>query len=235
MPLLIDKIREQIARQLNDHADSPRGVVQDTYYTWTEAHIDSALETTLSYLYAYKVDLFGTIQCHEVSRESCLVDLKATCGNVIRLLGINSSCDNIIEKEPEKIDLLNLVSRFCNFSLQDNLDLNRYEMQHISEGIYQFSTLLPVGTQVHYLCAVYKDIYNLPDIILQEFRVLFVSMTCWLLLLTDNESRSNMDRVPFYYKQTSDFINLKLQLDFSTWASDYQDGKQLTPQTLLDK
>lgn len=235
MSVILTDIQEQIARQLNDHAESPRGVVQDTFYTWTLPHINSSLNTTLSFLYAYKPDLFSSIKCYTIKEESCLVDLKTECGNVLKLLGVNGSCDNIITRDPESMDLLPLLTRMCDVMIDDSLDFGKYEVQLISEGVFQFKTPLPEGTIIQYLCAVFEDIYNTPDIIFNEYRPLFVSMSCWLLLLTDNESRSNMERVPHYYAQVSDFLQTKLQIDFSLWATDYKDGIQLTPQSIKDQ
>lgn len=225
---------EFIAKQLNDHESSPRGLAQPTYYTWTEHHIKQALGLAAAYVYSLKPDLFASLACHQTTVAGCTVDLSGVCGNVLRITGVGSDCDNVVERPAESKSLLGMLSTSCTVPTPNDGSAERYTFETLAEGIVQFKEQLPVGTPIYYLCAGYDGIDNVSDSILAEYGPMLIAFALWWLLLTDNESRSNPDRWAAYYGQVQDFVTRKMQMEFSLRATDYQDGTQLTPRSTLD-
>lgn len=223
----LERMSELIAKQLNDHSSSPRGAVQPTYYTWTKHHIHDAIQQGLSYLYAIKPDVFASPACFKVEDETCLVDLREHCCNVLSILGIGSTCDNVSEQEKNTNSLLPLLKTTCD-STSDNPSMDTYSYQFRGEGIVQFAEPVPANTLIHFICASPPaSADDIPDCILAEYQPLIVPFALWFILLTDNESRSNQPRWESYYAQVRDFVQLKLSLEFSLRASDYIDGRQI--------
>lgn len=225
-------LSEYIAKQLNDHMSSPRGVEQSTYYTWTEHHIHDALDIAAGYLYAIKPDAFATPSCHTTTKESCIVNLKEACCKVLTLTGVGSDCDNVEEQTQDTRSLLPLLMIHPCVSDDEKETLHQYTTK--AEGIFQFHSPLPKGTLIHYLCALPQGISEMHECMLQEYKLLFTNFALWQLLLTDNESRSNPARWQAYYQGVQDFVQLKLRLEFSLRADDYIHGIKQTPKGELD-
>ena len=204
MPSTQQDLMTFIARQLNDSADSPHGVAQDTYYTYGETHVTQALEQATQYLYALKPDLFAGKACYTTTGCSCVVDLKAQCANVLDIIGVGSLCDNTKEQAGDVNNLSSLLASECAVGEPT------YTYKFNTEGIAQFSSPLPEGTNVFYLCS---SPTNMTDAIRGEYQPLLTAFALWWLLLTDNESRSNLDRVDRYYRMITDFITLKLKIE----------------------
>ena len=63
------ELREFLARHLNDHEESARGVRQPTFFTWSEKHVAQAVELALSFLYSLIPDRFSKISEYEILEE----------------------------------------------------------------------------------------------------------------------------------------------------------------------
>lgn len=233
MTTTLTTLSEYIAKQLNDHFSSPRGVAQSTYYTWTEHHIHDALDLATSYLYSIKPDAFATPSCHKTTEESCIVDLNGVCCKVLSITGVGDDCDNVEGQTQDTRSLLPLLS--MHPCVNDNvLDESLHQFKTLAEGIFQFHSPLPAGTLIHYICSMPQNVSEMDDCMLSEYKLLLTNFALWQLLLTDNESRSNQPRWEMYYRAVQEFVQLKLRLEFSLRADDYILGTKQTAKGELD-
>lgn len=228
----LSHLSELVAKQLNDHTTSPRGVEQRTYYTWTEHHIHDAIQVALSYLYGIKPDAFSKKACYETLVLGCTIDLADVCCKVTTIVGVNSDCDNVTEQQAETMSLLPFLN--VGACAEGEGEAATYTFKTLNPTTFQFSSPLPLGTKIFFMCARPPTIGDVDDCVLAEYEALIVPFTLWFLLLTDNESRSNPLRWEAYYKAVQDFVTLKLRIEFSLRAEDYIDGHKLSSRREID-
>ena len=224
----VHALLQAMARQLNDHEQSPRGAIQPTFYTWTEPHLKDALELAGQYLFSIKPSVFAKAQCHQTTELSCLVDLNGACGKVIDLLAVNGSCDNIRKKDIKTNNLTPLLKTKCNTPKGESFET--YNYQFVADGIIQFEKPLPSETPITYLCAASTGVDNMTPFLIGEYSPLLMNYALWWVLLTDNDSRSNQPRWESYFIALREFVTLKMQLEFSLKDDGFDLLSQRTPQ-----
>jgi len=230
----LDSLTEFIAKQLNDHSTSPRGVVQPTYYQWTEHHIHDALLQGASYIYSIKSDLFSVLNCYVTEETTCTVDLNSICCRVIDVVSVGvMGCANVDNDTLNGRSLLSLVEQLpCDRVCPDTPSFGVFSFQTLARGIFQFRETIPKNTKLTFICSnPPSSIDSLPSCLYAEYRPLLTSFALWWLLLTTNESRANLERVNMYYQQMQDFVTLKLKLEFSLVAENFKDGSFLQDET----
>lgn len=213
---------EFIARQLNDHESSKRGVRQSTFHTWSEPHIKEALAMGLCYLFSIKPDEFAKLQTMKLKEGSCY--LQFPCGNVLDVLGIGD-CNNVVFQENQNTNnLMSLLSTSC-VEVTNDVD-SSYTIERSAKGIFTASSKIPADTVITYICAESPSTENIDESVLCEHSTLITSFALWWLLLTDNESRTNLERADRYYQMVKDYVELKLLLEFSLSEDDYRYGRR---------
>lgn len=218
-------LKELIARQLNDHHESPSGAQQDTYFEWTEQHITDALQSALTYLYALMPEKFSDIAEFTTAEETCIVDFCAICENFLSILNIGD-CSNVNEITGDVNSLSSLLSSECSNPSNDLTETFEYEVVNGSNCTIKFAEPVAKGTLISYMCATSPDESDLTNPALTQYHSLLISFALWLLLLTDSESKSNLDRADRYYAQVRDYVELKLLLEFSLREDDYFNGRR---------
>lgn len=209
---------EFIARQLNDHEQSKRGARQGTFHTWSEPHITEALGLAASYLFSILPDQFGEIKTTKLAEPSCHFTLN--CGKVLDILGIGG-CNNVMMDEGSSNNLLSMLGSHC-------VDKSPEETQYTIEkngNVFTSSEAIPADVEITFICAELPDV--LPESIASEHGTLITSFALWWLLLTDNESRTNLERAQLYYQTVKDYVELKLLLEFSLNEDDYKHGRRV--------
>ena len=223
----LSEMTEYMAKQLNDHESQQRGLEQRTYYSWTEAHLIDGLTLAGSYLYALKPDIFAQEQCVKLGADGCLINLKADCGNILRIVGVNGDCGNAYEAEKKKKSLSSLLKPRC--VRQSHSEFESFPYETLSEGIFSFRKPLKKGSIVTFLCAAYTDINNVDDSFINEYRSFLINFALWQMLLTDNESRSNPARWASYYQGATQFIALKFRTEFDLLEDQAYSHNNLQP------
>lgn len=211
---------EFIARQLNDHQDSHLGVKQGTFHTWSEPHIKEAIEMALSYLFSLRPDLFSEINSIKLPEPTCTIEFP--CCKVLEVLGIGACLNVSINEDRSANNFLTMLPMLCAVDKAKSWSLVR-----INNNTFASAQLIPADTLIRYLCAgLPDDIAKVEECIFNEYNTLIVGFALWWLLLTDNESRTNLERVDRYYQMVKDFVELKLLLEFSLNEDDYKFGRR---------
>lgn len=224
--------KEFLSRQLNDHHDSPSGVRQKLYYEWTQQHLCDAICMGLDYVYSLRPESYSDLKELKVDKAECIISF-CECAKFLAVAAIVDSngkaCTQVNEVTGDTNSLLSLLKTDCSDKgssdeLSDNYE---YEVINGSTCIVQFKEMIPKGTVIKYMCATPpEDADAVNDPSLREYRPLVSAFALWWLLLTDNESRSNLERVSFYYTMIRDFVETKLLLDFSLREDDYLYGRR---------
>lgn len=217
----LDSLIDLIARQLNDHQDSSQGIEHPSYVTWVRPHIEGALSMALGYLLSIKPDTFSRIVTYVTSETSCY--LKLPCSKVLDVLQVGTQCNNahVIETSGQ-ISLISLLTATCHATPTNP----QYEFVNKGNGIYQVTPAIPKGTTITFLCSSLPSLSQIDDGLLTEYQPLLLNFALWFLLLTDNESRSNLDRAQLYYTAVKDFVETKLLIEFSLREDDYLYGRR---------
>ena len=223
----LSEMTEYMAKQLNDHESQQRGLEQRTYYSWTEPHLVESLTIAGSYLYALKPDIFAQEQCVKLDSDSCIINLKPDCDNVLRIIGVNGGCGNAYEADKKKKSLASLLKPRC--VRQSHSDFDSFPYETLAEGIFSFQNTLRKGSTVTFLCASYIDINNVEDSFINEYKSFLINFALWQLLLTDNESRSNPLRWASYYQAATQFIALKFRTEFDLLEDQAYSHNNLQP------
>ena len=232
-------LKEFLARQLNDHSESPSGVVQKTFYEWTETHIEQAIELAKCYVYSLVPQEFVELREFTVTEADNIFNMKELCPRFINLAGVESSDGDSVdasEKDGEIRSLINLLDTKCstsncssnNSSLLDSDEDEEEELQDLTydvldgtKDVLVFSQEVPVGTVFRYACASSPTDANLDDDELCQYHGLIADYALWWLFRTDSESRSNLDRARLHFESMQSFVQQKLLIEFSLREDDY--------------
>lgn len=218
-------LKELVARQLNDHHDSPSGAQQNTYFEWTEEHITDALVSALTYLYSLAPEKFSDLKTFTTTKETCIINFCAICSNFLSVVDVGD-CSNVNEITGDVNSLSSLLSSECSDSNDTILSTYEYEVVNGSDCTVKFAEPVKKGVIISYMCASHPDATDLDNSSLVQYHSILISFALWLLMLTDSESKSNLDRAGMYYRQIQDYVELKLLLDFSLREDDYFNGRR---------
>lgn len=224
-------LKEFLARQLNDHSDSPSGVTQKLFYEWTEPHIEQALCMALDVLYSLVPQNFTEVKQFETKTEDCIVDVGKYCQRFIQAVTIGDVCTVLEEKPIEVNNLSNLFSTNCNkkLTMEEKIgDFGKiyYETVPGSNDVIRFEEPLPKGTLIRYLCGNPPTLNDINGGNLDGYKSFVAAFALWWLFRTDSESRSNLERASLYWQEVAFFVETKLLIEFSLSEDDYSYGRK---------
>lgn len=225
-------LKKFLARQLNDHEDSPSGVKQATYFEWTEGHICDAIQLGMCYLFSLIPQEFSKLTTHTVTEETCIVDLSDQCERFINLANMSIGDNDCVylnqeeESNDDSIDLLPLLGELClpeGVKLDADEEDNKYDWTVVdgSKAVLKFKPAIPAGTVLQYLCAPTPDIEDLDNSTMCQYHSMIADHALWWLYRTDSESRSNLERARLHFEGLKFFVETKLLLEFSLREDDY--------------
>lgn len=226
------EIREFLARQLNDHEDSPSGVVQKTFYEWTEKHLTDAVHMGLCYLYSLLPNQFSKLKSIETVKEDCVFEICNVCEKFLGIVDVGIDgvgCIEAQKKDGETNSLMNMLDINCPSDEPGAEDFDPYQWELIdgSRCVIKFDRVVPQGATIRLMCASAPDgIDELNDSRLCEYLPLVAEYALWWLFRTDSESRSNIERARLHFEGVSDFVRTKLLLEFSLNEDDYNFGRR---------
>lgn len=223
-------IREFIARQLNDHSESPSGVVQPTYFEWTEGHITEAVGLGICYLYSLLPDKFSNPNSHILTTSECVIEFCETCYKFMNVIAVTiegDKCVDIEEDDEDSNDLNDLLATSCVIDVGTETDDITWKRIDGTDCIIRFSQPLPAGTSIRYLCSAPPDgLDDFSEQMLCEYGSLIADYALWWLFRTDSESRSNLSRASLHFEGVKQFVETKLLLEFSLSEDDYNHGRR---------
>lgn len=232
-------LKEFLAKQLNDHSESPSGVVQKTFYEWTESHISDAVELGKCYLYSLIPQEFVELKEFTVTKADTIFNMKELCPRFIALAGITSEDGDsatVTEKDGQIRSLLGLLNNKCVSNSSGNANANdedentpddfTYDVLDGTKDILVFNQEVPVGTTFRYACASAPSDANLDDDELCQYQSFIADYALWWLFRTDSESRSNLERARLHFEGVREFVTTKLLLEFSLREDDYNFGRR---------
>lgn len=228
---MIFQIRQFIARQLNDHDDSPSGVEQPIYYEWTSQHITDALYLAVQYLYSIIPQNFTDLKKKTITSSDCVVSFCEDCSKFITIINVETlekGCIQVVHKDYESNDMSSLLDIGCNIPNDNDLSNLTWELVDGATCIIKFNQPLPQGTVINYLCAT--PMADVDDFLLDkknsEYLPLITDYALWWLYRTDSESRSNLERAKLHYTGVKEFVTQKLEIEFSLKEDDYNYGRR---------
>jgi len=224
-------VKKFIARQLNDHSESPSGVQQKTYYEWTEGHITDAVNLGICYLYSLLPNKFSIPQTHTTTESDCIIEFCETCYRFMGIVSVDiegNECAKIDEVNEDVNDLGSLLTTSCEQSSNDgSIDNVSWKRIDGTDCIIKFNQALPIGTDIRYLCsAPPDDLDDLGDQRLCEYGGMIADYALWWLFRTDSESRSNLQRASLHFEGLKNFVETKLLLEFSLSEDKYNLGRR---------
>ena len=235
-------VRQFLARQLNDHTDSPSGVIQPTYTEWTEQHITDALELGVCYLFSLVPQEFASVQRLVVAEESCVVEFKPACEWFTGLVNLQIGTDMCVrlhqmEKDEEHPDeqrsnsLMDLLGTPCGTEQETLNDMMRddgyyWDEADGSKSVIKFNKALPVGSILTYTCATPPTLDTLDNNEMCQYHPLIADYALWWLYRTDTESRSNLARADMHFKGVQNFVETKMLVEFSLREDDFDFGRR---------
>lgn len=232
---IINELAEFILRQLNDHNDSPHGVVQHSYTIYAEPQVHAAINCAASYLYAIAPRRFSSIICRKIDATTCIVNTQGVCNKTIDIVSVTSNTRNnrridqnnetllttpcnqrIAERTNNGRNLMPLLNHTCT-SAQDSsagagagAEFSTRYYHRITEHIFEFEKPLPQGFKINILCATYPGLGAINENWLREYQYFITHFALYSLLLADNESRSNIERATLYLNSCNSFLDKKL-------------------------
>lgn len=224
-------IKEFLARQLNDHSESPSGVIQKTYFEWTENHLADAVQLALCYVYSILPQEFSELETYTVTESDCVISFCDECPRFIGLVSLkigDEDCIELNEKSGKTNSLSSLLFTSC-INKDDDEAEDSYEWNVVDGGtcIIKFDKKLPIGAEIRYLCAPPpEDIDSLNDARMCQYLGLIADYALWWLFRTDSESRSNLERARLHFEGVKDFVTTKLLIEFSLREDDYNFGRR---------
>lgn len=210
---------EFVARQLNDHSDSPSGVEQPTYTEWTETHIEEAVRLGWLYLYSIHPQAFTTVKTKTLNSDNCVVSFCEECDKFIEIISIDG-CNNPEPIDARTNDLGDLLKSNC-----ENEESISYTVLDNAPCSIRFRGSVS-GAVVSYLCAEAPTHINTDDAKFIPFIPFIVDYALWWLYRTDTESRSNLSRAELHYAAVRDYIQNTLLIEFSMREDDFNYGRQ---------
>lgn len=224
-------LKEFLARQLNDHSDSPSGVNQKIYYEWTEQHIEQALCMALDVLYSLVPQNFTELGEIKTKSVDCIIDMSKYCDRFIQAVTVGDACI-VLEEKPVEVNLLSsLLSTKCNkaVTLDDQVgDFGKiyYETVPGTNSIIRFKEPLPKGTTIRFLCGKPPTLSDVTSGGIDGYNSFIAAFALWWLFRTDSESRSNLERANLYWQEVAFFVQTKLLIEFSLSEDDYSYGRR---------
>lgn len=223
-------LKEFIAKQLNDHRDSPSGVVQDTYFEWTESHISDAIKLGVSYLYSLLPEKFTKVKEHVTTTgEDCTVQFCTECDKFMGVVDVvvdGVGCSTLVEDSGNVFSLSSMLSTGCE-NLSEGHQNYSWSYMGGSRCMIRFNQPIPRGTTIKYLCAEDPDDINvINDSWIKEYNPLIAEYALWWLYRTDSESKSNLDRAALHFQAIETYVTRKLLLEFSLREDDYDFGRR---------
>jgi len=224
----MENLNEFLARQLNDHEDSARGVVQPTHFTWHKNHIENAINLAFAFLYSLIPEEFSEIKTLEVDTKDCLVSFCDECKKFMSVIDIqigDTTCIKLTEESDEETNALgDLLSIECKREGSDENIVNdeySWSMIDSTNCVIQFSEEIPVGAKIRYTCAKVPDIGMIDDPEMKEYMPIIAEFAMWWLYRTDSESRSNLLRAELHFSSLKWLVENKLKTEFSIREDDY--------------
>lgn len=223
-------VRQFLARQLNDHSESPSGVVQRTFYEWTENHITDAVQLAFYYLYSILPNEFSKPVKYVVNTSDCVYDFCDHCSKFLGIIDISidgESCITATMIDEETNSLVGLLNINCPED-EDNYETGfTWDIVDGSSCVVKFDRPLPFGAEIRYMCGTEPDVIeSLNDPSLRQYLPLIADYALWWLFRTDSESRSNLERARLHFEGVRDFVTTKLLLEFSLQEDDYNLGRR---------
>lgn len=229
-------MKQFLARQLNDHRESQRGVRQPTYFTWSESHIEEAIEMASNFLIGLIPQEFSEIKSLKIDVPDCVVSFCGDCDKFLGLVSLstaNKKCIELTQQDKDdkkKNDLLSLLTTDCYADSQteaDEPDSYSYQILDSSNCIVRFDTELPKGTEIRYSCLKRPDPKDLiSDSSKAEYMPIVAEYAMYWLYRTDSESRTNLARAQEHRQMLVTLVQTKLLIDFSLVEDDYVYGNR---------
>lgn len=228
----MENLKVFLARQLNDHIESQRGVRQPTYYTWNEQHIADAIEVASAFLFNLIPQNFAEIKEYTLTEEDCVITFCAECGKFLGLIDIEvdgSRCFDLIEVDDgESNSLLSMLSIGCNTGTDSDEEKESYSYQVLdsSNCAVKFEDPLPKGTVIRYSCAVKPDDFESGDY--DEYIPIIAEYAAFWLFRTDSESKSSLERAQMHFDAFKFLVQTQLLIELSNQDStdDYIYGQK---------
>lgn len=213
-------LRDYLARHLNDHQESARGVRQPTFFTWNENHVASAVDLALAFLYSLIPERFSKVKEFTVEEEDCIISFCEDCGKFLGIVDIEidgQKCLEISESTSETNSLLGLFSIPCY--KEDDSTKKNYSWSYIESStcVVKFEEELPKGTKLRYMCAEQPSIDELAD----EYLPIVAEYAAWWLFRSDSESKSSLERATHHFEGLKFLVETKLLIEFSLREDDY--------------
>ena len=223
-------VKQFLARQLNDHSESPSGVVQKTFYEWTEKHIGDAVHLGLCYLYSILPNEFSKLSTHTTTTADCVYDFCETCSKFLGIVDLTiegESCLNATKIDEETNSLIGMFSMNCPQVDDTIVSGVLWDIVDGSSCVVKFDRELPAGSEIRFMCATPpEELEYLDDDRICQYLPLVADYALWWLFRTDSESRSNLERARLHFEGVRDFVTTKLLLEFSLQEDDYNFGRR---------
>ena len=219
------EIREFLARQLNDHEESARGVRQGTFFTWSEAHVGQAVDMALSFVYSLIPDTFSRIETIDVKEEDCVFEFCDVCEKFLGIVDIEIDGEKCIEmdKKGEKArSLIGMLSIGCTDKEEEEekeKEESKKDKNYTWEFVYnsvcavKFENPLPVGSKIRYVCSRKPKESDLKTKAWEEYLPIIAEYSAYWLFRTDSESRSNLERAEMHRETLEWLVKTKLGME----------------------
>lgn len=211
-------VREYLARHLNDHEESARGVRQPTFFTWSEKHVAQAVELALSFLYGIIPDRFSKLETREIEEEDCVLYFCDRCEKFMGIVDVEidgEKCIKLDEKGVEARNLLDMLDIGCSDKSETENDKEKknYTWEFVKNSVctVKFENPLPKGSKVRYLCSRKPSLEELESI--EEFMPIVAEYAAYWLYRTDSESRSNLERAEQHRQAFVFLVRTKLAIE----------------------
>ena len=209
------ELREFLARHLNDHEESARGVKQPTFFTWSEKHVAQATELALSFLYSFIPDRFSKIETREIDEEDCILYFCDRCEKFMGIVDVEINGKKCIKLDKTGENARSLIDLFdigCSDDRDDPYDKN-YTWEFVKNSVctVKFENPLPKGAKVRYLCSRKPTLEELESI--EEYLPIVAEYAAFWLYRTDSESRSNLERAELHYNALVFLLRTKLAIE----------------------
>lgn len=221
-----ESLKEFLARQLNDHKESQRGVRQPTYFTWNENHIADAIDVASAFLFMVIPEKFAVTKKYTLETEDCIVSFCEDCDKFLGLVDLEingEGCIDLDEEDTESNSLLSMLDIGCTGGSDDESKTSySYKRLDSSTCLIKFSDVLPKGTVITYSCAEQPD--NIESGAYDEYLPLIAEYAAAWLFRADSESKSSLDRAQLHLAQFQFLAQMVLQIEFSLAELDYSFG-----------
>jgi len=217
-----------LARQLNDHEDSARGVVQPTHFTWHKDHVAEAIKLAFAFLFTLIPEEFSEVKELTVNKADCLISFCGQCKKFMSVVDMqigDVKCIKLTEESDEDTNaLLGLLTTKC-YSGEDTendvQDEYNWSMVDSTNCVVRFSDELPVGAKIRYTCAKMPNVTLIDDSSMTEYLPIIAEFAMWWLYRTDSESRSNLLRAELHFNSLRWLVETKLKTEFTIREDDY--------------